>query len=492
MRKHWQTMPRDSHPNARQRFRDIVVAVDLFAPTPTLTLSVVTPDLRFAHTKLHESFFELLRNATTPQLPHRMSKRKRDDEDTPSTGKIHKDFRKLRQIVYAFNESAEQLAKAFKAAKGPERQKLGRRKKTAVAGKDAKEAERIDAEVAALKTLDALTAAQHFLAKSLMKIKAVNTSLELPSEIREPKPLPQEVATLNVNARLCNATGVKAVFPALAANVKREFGVVDKEEVVVPGKKKRLRKKDYEAAEKEGEEVAGRKAKGVEDDDLEDMAESDEQSDDEMDDYRGRLASSGDEGSDDDGLGETSDIGELERMLENEGISRKGSKRTKPKDRTAESSLSDSDSEPEPLEKKATTAKKSSFLPSLTMGGYISGSGSDLDSEMDIAPVKKNRRGQRARQAIWEKKYGAGAKHVKSKPAASVGWDAKRGAVEQKPHRFANAANAAPLGPRKGEKKEVKKRDDSGPLHPSWLAAKAAKEKKAIPVVFSGKKISFD
>jgi hypothetical protein len=66
------------------------------------------------------------------------------------------------------------------------------------------------------------------------------------------------------------------------------------------------------------------------------------------------------------------------------------------------------------------------------------------------------------------------------------------GGRDEKPHRFANAANAQPLGPRKGEVKEPKKRDDTGPLHPSWEAAKRAKEKKAVPVVFSGKKISFD
>lgn len=426
-----------------------------------------------------------------------MSKRKRDEHDDGTDAKPRKDFRKLRQIVGAFNESAEQLAKAFKAGKGPERQKLGRRKKTATAQKDVKEAERIDAEVAALKTLDALTAAQHFLAKSLMKIKAVSTSPELPSEIRTPKALPADTATLNVNARLCNCAGVKAVFPALCANVKREFGIVDK--VEAPPKKKRLRAKDYENAEKAGTDGAVKRVEEAADEHADDMAESDEQSDDEMEDYRGRLASSDDEGSDDDGLGETSDIEELERILQNEGISKKGVKRPKPSARTADLSLSEEDSEPEPPKKKATaaatTTKKAAFLPSLTMGGYISGSGSDLDSEMDVAPVKKNRRGQRARQAIWEKKYGAGAKHVKSKPAADAraGWDAKRGAVEQKPHRFANAANAAPLGPRKGEKKpEPKKRDDSGPLHPSWLAAKAAKEKKAIPVVFSGKRISFD
>lgn len=429
-----------------------------------------------------------------------MSKRKRcgdddDDHDDNAPQEPKKDFRRLRQIVRTFEDSSEQLAKAFKAAKGGERMKLGRRKKTAVAEKNGKESERIDAEVAALKTLDSLTIAQHFLAKSLMKIKAVVTSPDLPSEIRIPKAIPTDAPALNVNARLCNSAGVKAVFPGLYANVKREFGIVDK--VEVPVKKKRLRAKDYDNTEASETGVA-KKAEKEDAEDQDDMAENDELSDGEENDHRRRLAASGGQGSDEYDLGETSDIEELERMLENEGIFRKGSKKSQSNNRTRDLSLPDDELEPEPPVQKpaktAATTKKFSFLPSLTMGGYISGSGSDLDSDMDIAPVKKNRRGQRARQAIWEKKYGAGAKHVKLKAAADArtGWDAQRGAVEQKPHRFANAANAAPLGPRKGEKKEPKKRDDSGPLHPSWLAAKAAKEKKAIPVVFSGKKISFD
>jgi hypothetical protein len=42
-----------------------------------------------------------------------------------------------------------------------------------------------------------------------------------------------------------------------------------------------------------------------------------------------------------------------------------------------------------------------------------------------------------------------------------------------------------PLGPKKT------KRDDAGSLHPSWLAAKAAKEKK-VDAKPQGKKVVFD
>lgn len=101
---------------------------------------------------------------------------------------------------------------------------------------------------------------------------------------------------------------------------------------------------------------------------------------------------------------------------------------------------SDSDSDAVPAPKKAklsssaaktkTNTGSSAFLPTL-MGGYISNSESEA-SDLDIAPsLKKNRRGQRARQAIWEKKYGEKAKHF-SKPQQNtrdLGWDARRGAV---------------------------------------------------------------
>lgn len=48
-----------------------------------------------------------------------------------------------------------------------------------------------------------------------------------------------------------------------------------------------------------------------------------------------------------------------------------------------------------------------------------------------------------------------------------------------------SGANEQPLGPKRT------KRDDAGALHPSWLAAKAAKEKK-VQVKPQGKKVVFD
>ncbi|KAH7102508.1 Bud-site selection protein [Auriculariales sp. MPI-PUGE-AT-0066] len=79
----------------------------------------------------------------------------------------------------------------------------------------------------------------------------------------------------------------------------------------------------------------------------------------------------------------------------------------------------------------AGTASSSMFLPSLAVG-FARGEDSDWsDGEAKVADgVRKNRRGQRARQAIWEKKFGRGAKHVvkRQQEEAIAGAYATRGA----------------------------------------------------------------
>ncbi|KAL2149308.1 hypothetical protein VTH82DRAFT_8656 [Thermothelomyces myriococcoides] len=195
----------------------------------------------------------------------------------------------------------------------------------------------------------------------------------------------------------------------------------------------------------------------------------------------------------------------------------------------AESSTSSESRSPPP--KKAKSAKgslrptDSTFLPTL-MGGYISGS--ESASDVDVAPKRKNRRGQRARQAIWEKKYGDKARHLqKAAQGRDAGWDPKRGAVdgESKPWKRgirnpllekdkaktpgANETKSTdekkqPQNEKKQQKDEKKqpgtekkkpaerKRDDTGPLHPSWEAKRKAKEKQQLSAPFQGKKIVFD
>jgi hypothetical protein len=121
------------------------------------------------------------------------------------------------------------------------------------------------------------------------------------------------------------------------------------------------------------------------------------------------------------------------------------------------------------------------------MGGYWSGSESEAE-DFEDGPPKKNRRGQRARQAIAEKKFGKSAKHLQNQdrtgPRGARG--APRGGRFERPGHDRGVRNDAAEPPKK------KHRDDEGSLHPSWAAAKKAKEAKKVTAVFEGKKISFD
>jgi hypothetical protein len=148
---------------------------------------------------------------------------------------------------------------------------------------------------------------------------------------------------------------------------------------------------------------------------------------------------------------------------------------------------------------KAKTPKEaittsSAFLPTLS-NSYLPGSESEA-SDLDEAP-RKNRRGQRARQKIAELKHGLKAKHLENQER-SKGWDPKRGAVSEDRRGGRRSQqtgeNATPLGKKKGAGID---RDDKGELHPSWQAAKLAKEKKMIKIdvsapIGSGKKVVFD
>ncbi|RYO92372.1 hypothetical protein DL766_000340 [Monosporascus sp. MC13-8B] len=202
----------------------------------------------------------------------------------------------------------------------------------------------------------------------------------------------------------------------------------------------------------------------------------------------------------------------------------------------SEGSEAESLSSPPPSKKSRTKTTKvepiktgtSAFLPTL-MGGYISGS--ESASDVDVAPAaKKNRRGQRARQAIWEKKYGERARHKqeqakKMKDSRDSGWDMRRGAVDEdggaKPwkkgirnpfeksaihpdrqrqvedgnrrqHRRREQANSEERQEKPAPRPRPEpKKDDAGPLHPSWAAAKKAKEENQ-KVAFQGRKVVFD
>nr|POF17880.1 protein bud22 [Quercus suber] len=445
-----------------------------------------------------------------------MPKRKRDSEDAePSSGPLSA---QQQRFVFKFKQGTAKLGHAFKTAKGFERQKLGRRRKTAAQESNAKDVQRIDAEIAALKVLDNGKCAHHYLCKTLLKIKAVFESPDLPDEVRTGGALSTDAAALNVHARLCNSNPVKDALPTISSELQRALGFKAVKDSLP---KKRLRAKDYKDAGAGSVELVMSTAKGLptssragldQESDVKDVDMDEVDSDgDSFGDLDDRLAPSDDEESGDG----ASDIDALERQLAAEGIRAKvPAKSSSTKyDLAADMSLGETDSEDEsdssPPPRKAPATKSAMFVPSLSLGGYISGSGSDLDDDIDVAPPPKNRRGQRARQKIWEQKYGAKAAHLKddkkkAQSGRAQGWDMKRGATDGRERRGGSRGGSGGTTGRGGsrggraardvgeretaKKKDPKHRDDGGPIHPSWEAAKKAKELRDNPVAFQGKK----
>ncbi|KAI0072861.1 Bud-site selection protein [Panus rudis PR-1116 ss-1] len=191
----------------------------------------------------------------------------------------------------------------------------------------------------------------------------------------------------------------------------------------------------------------------------------------------------------------------------------------------------------------ATPTASSTFLPSLSVGFTRGDSdASDIDeAEINAADggVRKNRRGQRARRAIWEKKYGKNANHVKKQfeEAPQRGGSGGKNQQQRGPqnqyqnrkggHGGQGRVDSAPSNSQgkcidlsypllharssqsdtnnhchfrsggvveKNPKPYEKKADKDKPLHPSWEAKRKLKEKlnpSIDNVVPMGKKIVF-
>lgn len=175
---------------------------------------------------------------------------------------------------------------------------------------------------------------------------------------------------------------------------------------------------------------------------------------------------------------------------------------------------SESESETDPFfeqemkvkEKKAKSeAKVKHKLPELASGYYSGGSDEEDDVDNDkvvklITTVRKNRRGQRARQKIWEQKYGKEAVHVKEerKKVASEREQRQTEYEERERKRQLKAKLALENAPSGSNVQPIGKRipgssvpAETKEMHPSWIAKKMAEEKQKN-VKFAGKKITFD
>ncbi|KAJ6439697.1 cellular morphogenesis protein (Bud22) [Purpureocillium lavendulum] len=465
-----------------------------------------------------------------------MPKRKRsDDASLPAVLEKHQN----------------EVSRALKTSKGFERQRLSKRLRED--GLQADKKERLEREVTALKSLDLHRTARVHLISSLLKVKSIAASSDLPDELRTAisKPdLPEaeRVALHNVTSALYNKDPVRqAVDKAITA-------VCGALNIAVPPKGKRVRKdKRAEQEEQPSDRIPSQDAADAADapanrpevsveDEYEDETDFEgfESDINQPDAAAGEpdIEAAADEetefsryddllGSSDDDDGEDFDLSRFAQFKGKEKVNLDDISLSGPASDVESDVESDAESDtsggqlrspsPSPPPKKkrkepkqdATSSKPtrdSTFLPSL-MGGYISGS----ESASDIEEAKpKKRRGQRARQAIWEQKYGSGAKHLLSQPkrgGRDSGWDMKRGAVEGDDQgrktpwkkgihnplarRSGVVSSGAGSGSASTHEPKPAKRDDEGPLHPSWVAKKKAQE-SLKSMAFSGQKVVFD
>ncbi|KAF8955288.1 Bud-site selection protein [Flammula alnicola] len=185
--------------------------------------------------------------------------------------------------------------------------------------------------------------------------------------------------------------------------------------------------------------------------------------------------------------------------------------------------------------KSSSSKMESTFLPSLSVGFVRGSDDSDFSDTEDKAAdlQKKNRRGQRARRAIWEKKFGHNANHKKKEAEAMAAVQAQKikghtssiktgsNAVPSRNLTPAQGPPASTRGQSRGKNipqhqqpvdagwgtrstgasaarvfkpatKTKSDQHDEKPLHPSWEAKRKLKARESVGIVPSqGTKIKF-
>ncbi|KAG5518433.1 hypothetical protein PMAC_002828 [Pneumocystis sp. 'macacae'] len=170
----------------------------------------------------------------------------------------------------------------------------------------------------------------------------------------------------------------------------------------------------------------------------------------------------------------------LNKKKKNENISiTKKKSKFKSNDHTTSSKIKKNK---EKLKKKLEKMSGSIFLPSLS-AGYISGTDDETNIESEYQTIdkpRKNRRGQRARRRIWEKKYGENARHLQTMHLQT---QHKAQSLKKKIKTSHNGKNTYPTN---------KKNEKNIPLHSSWEAARRLKTKQSINIKFEGTKTKFE
>ncbi|GJE97132.1 Bud-site selection protein [Phanerochaete sordida] len=431
---------------------------------------------------------------------------------------------KAARLAGKLHHCAKEVKKAAKKAKDFEIRKLVKRLKGLRAKETAPpELKELEEQLVLMKDIDHEAIANTALKTKLKKDKKLAQNEDLTTAITQE--LTHLVEPAKPGSNLAKVQGRLLSHKVIATEVHT---VVEDMRIAAFPELKAPVAAAAEASDEESEDEApARPAKKAKVAPAESGDESEEDSDAEGE-AHSRVAVSDDEEAEDDGW----ESGTVQGDSDGEGEEDSSEEESDSEAAAADSEDSDEEDEDEEepaVRKKPSSSKvappkassskqgESTFLPSLSVG-YTRGDSdaSDLsDAEVkraDVA-VKKNRRGQRARQLIWERKYGKNANHVKKQQDAGPekGPQARWGARDASGPRdsrkpFGRPQNSGPprpqghfAGPQRGPPPSrapagppARKTDDK-PLHPSWEAKRKLKEKQnpafAAP---QGKKIVFE
>lgn len=403
--------------------------------------------------------------------------------------------------------------------------------------------------------------AELHLYKLMLKSKSIVSAPAFPSYILakvETATQAQNIAHANVQARLFNSNVVKVAMTNIMDSTRASLGIGNGESV---GRKKRVRAADYKSEIKPTRPAS---VKHLEPEKLLTTKEEDKS------DHQTHSTSESLHGDPDVTSSEDESVNLAayeDRLAESENestrelqVQKSSTKHQKELEHSPFRGLSPSPSRSmssspsiidNPKARKVPTIKPKStiFLPSLTMGGYISDSDSAISDPSSLpgnatAKSRKNRRGQQERRQIWEKKFGKNANHLKRQGQQHAqnrdqGWDARKGALkvggDDRGKRgrgrgrgrvvdastgpstrtararatgkggvgpISSGANSDPVHARRGgnnmhgpskERSQASSATtaaESTRLHPSWEAAKRQKEARTN-VAFQGKKLVF-
>ncbi|KAJ5219492.1 uncharacterized protein N7498_001591 [Penicillium cinerascens] len=133
------------------------------------------------------------------------------------------------RLTNKFDQGVQLISRGLKTARGFERQKLSRREKTAKSQENnSTTLARLHEEVEALKGLDYQVTAERYLFKQLSKTKRIAESPTF-KEFQESKNVstegPKSTAEANILARLFKSNPVKNVMPNILAEIRKLLGI---------------------------------------------------------------------------------------------------------------------------------------------------------------------------------------------------------------------------------------------------------------------------